>query len=162
MRECFKETIHHSRNVPLFTERIPRTLHLGHSMSFHNLAPNLSTPPKTSSSYPPLLSHNLRTPPHHNTLLPSRPRTPRRSRILMRSIFIHILRIPFQNDKSLENTADRDIFFRCEFGTFAVSDEDGRGMGLEACDCFGATGLADCVDCLAYSDCYGEVVELFV
>jgi len=48
----------------------------------------------------------------------------KRTALLMRSIFIHILWIPFQNDKTFQDGGKREVFFRGEFGAFGISDED--------------------------------------
>jgi hypothetical protein len=60
----------------------------------------------------------------------------------------HVIRIFLENSKTLQYRRQTYVFVGGKLGTFAMSQQNGRRMGLKACYCFWFTCLADDINSL--------------
>ena len=67
-----------------------------------------------------------------------------------------------QDNKSFHNGRQGDVIFGGQFGSFAVSQKDGRRVRLEAGDGLGFAGLAHHVDGLSHPHRNGQRSQFFV
>lgn len=67
-----------------------------------------------------------------------------------------------QDDKAFHDGRQRNIVLCGQFGTFSVSQKDGRRVRLKAGDCFRFARLTDHVDSLADSNGNGQWPQFLV
>ena len=62
------------------------------------------------------------------------------------TLLLHVVRILAQNYKAFEDGRQRYVLVRRQLGALAMGKKNGRGVGLEACDCLRLTGLTNDID----------------